>query len=150
MDQIVDRLWIGDIQDAQSGDTSRFDRVVSVCQNHAKSNVSDETTYNHFKLADSTARETAGVYGGRCNYSLFERAATAVFDAVDDGEVVLVHCHAGRDRSAAICMAALSRTMDISYGEAYNIVREARPIANPSKTMEKYAKRYARDNSKGF
>lgn len=141
MDQITDNLWIGDIDDAREGDTSRFDRVVSVCQDHAKPNVSDEIRYDHFKMADS--KDTAGMYGGRCDYGIFLQAANTVFRALLRGETVLVHCHVGQNRSAAVCMAALAKKEEIHFDRAYSRVKDARPMVNPMQTMEKYARRYA-------
>jgi protein-tyrosine phosphatase len=50
-----------------------------------------------------------------------------VTDAVRDGAVVLIHCHAGMGRSATLACAIL---MEVGYdlGDAYRIVQRARPV----------------------
>lgn len=140
MNQITEQLWIGDIGDAREGDTSRFDRIVSVCQDHAKENTADSISYFHFNMADSP--DTAGMYGGKCNYQIFEAAVDNVLYALRNEEAVLVHCHVGQNRSAAVCMAALGAHEGIPFGEAYERVEDARPMVNPMATMRQYAERY--------
>lgn len=146
MDQITDNLWIGDIEDVRSGDTSRFDVIVSVCQDHARDNVSDETPYFHFKLADSP--ETAGKYGGECNYDIFSGAADCVRYQLEKERTVLVHCHVGQNRSAAICAAALGVYGSMTYDEALAYVEAASRLVDPEQQMEFYARTYIQ--AKGF
>jgi protein-tyrosine phosphatase len=57
--------------------------------------------------------------------------AVWVVDAVRREEVVLIHCHAGMGRAATTAIAVL---MELGYSlpDAYNTLREARPIIAPT------------------
>jgi protein-tyrosine phosphatase len=57
--------------------------------------------------------------------------AREVVDALHHGEVVLIHCHAGVGRAATVACAVL---MDLGYRlpDAYNTVRNARPVIAPT------------------
>nr|XP_031864201.1 uncharacterized protein CI109_000113 [Kwoniella shandongensis]KAA5531273.1 hypothetical protein CI109_000113 [Kwoniella shandongensis] len=48
---------------------------------------------------------------------------------------VLVHCQAGMSRSASVVAAYLMRTMDLDPMEAVDMLREKRPVVEPSDTF---------------
>jgi len=54
-----------------------------------------------------------------------------VVEAIGGGEVVLIHCHAGMGRAATVGCAVL---IELGYGvaDAYNTLREARPVIAPT------------------
>jgi protein-tyrosine phosphatase len=60
-----------------------------------------------------------------------EAAAAAVADLVKQGHEVLVHCHAGVERTPMVVCAALV-VMGWSLTEAYQRVLEVRPEAAPT------------------
>jgi protein-tyrosine phosphatase len=57
--------------------------------------------------------------------------AREVADALHHGEVVLIHCHAGMGRAATAACAVL---MELGYRlpDAYNTLRNARPVIAPT------------------
>lgn len=138
MNQITDTLWISDIQSVAESSTSGFDVVVSVCQDCVRDNVG--TPYFQFPLADDA--ESQRNWGGTTEYSEFERAAWWVLWSVFGGGQTLVHCHRGRNRSAAVCTAVLAVREHRGYVSAFEDVREARPIADPASLMETHARRF--------
>jgi protein-tyrosine phosphatase len=142
IDRIGDGLHISSIRSVQSHDTGQYDVVVSVCQDTCRQNISDDTPYRHFPLADDEHSEEN--WGGSAEYDLFEDAAMHVVgllldEAVDD---ILVHCHVGKNRSAAICAAALGAYHDSSYERALDAVRDARPMVNPNELMRSHATQF--------
>jgi protein-tyrosine phosphatase len=58
-------------------------------------------------------------------------------------ETVVCHCHHGKNRSAAVCaaaMAVVSGTM--TFVEALSNIRDERPIVDPNSLMRYYAIMY--------
>ena len=60
-----------------------------------------------------------------------DAAVTVVRRAVDAGETVYVHCHAGIERGPTVAVAALV-VSGWPLSEAYRLVREKRPVAAPT------------------
>lgn len=138
MNEITENLWITDIKAIAENDTSDFDLVLSVCQDKREDNV--DSRYFQVEMADGPISEKG--WGGSCSYGTFHRAALIVALTVHAQEKTLVHCHSGQNRSAAVCAAALGVEQNLSYAEAIEKVREARPIANPTEQMEEHARRF--------
>lgn len=142
MNEVMEDLWIADIETVETRGLTIFDTVVSVCQDTADDNVSDDTPYLHVSLADD--ERSAEMWGGSIAYEDFEKAVNTVREAMDDG-TVLVHCHAGQNRSAAVCAAVVAAEKDRRYRVGEDTVRKARPIINPTPVMERHAKKYVTD-----
>lgn len=84
-------------------------------------------------------------YGGESNFGLFGKATGAVVDAVKRDERVLVHCHKGESRSAAVCIAAVGTIHEVPYAEAFRRVAAVRDIY-PHPVLGAYAQRYIEQN----
>ena len=61
--------------------------------------------------------------------------------AKNDGKVLL-HCFAGKSRSASVCIAFLMRTNRVSLLEAFKFVRERRTCAMPNTGFMRQLKSY--------
>jgi hypothetical protein len=59
---------------------------------------------------------------------------------------VLVHCHGGRSRSAALVVAFLMSTKRISYDEAYMQLRSVRPVVSINRGFEEQLRAYGMMN----
>jgi protein-tyrosine phosphatase len=132
MQRINENLQITDI-DAVRTESFDADRVVTVCQDPVEEHIPEGVEYDHFNLADDMY--SSEIWGGSAEYPAFAEAAKAVLKAVRDGEDVLVHCHAGMNRSASVCIAVLGVTEDLPYREAYKLVSRVRPIIAPTDQM---------------
>lgn len=136
-------LWISDISDARTEDKSKFDRVITVCQDSIEDNVSSDTAYSFYCMSDGVADS----YGGSSDYDIFEEVADELHDALSDGETVLIHCHVGQSRSVSVSIAALGRLLDKRRSEAYNLVRRYRPLARPEQKLFGHASTYIETDS---
>ncbi|KAL6040712.1 Dual specificity phosphatase 14 [Balamuthia mandrillaris] len=63
--------------------------------------------------------------------SYMDEATSFIHDAISQGGVVLVHCAAGVSRSATMVIAYLMRFQGMTYDEARNHTRNARPCIEP-------------------
>ena len=139
IDYIRDDLAITSIAGVRENDTSDFDKVLSVCQDMARDNVGTE--YTCVKLADDIRSKQR--WGGTTEYAAFERAADRVLGSLlTYDESILVHCHSGQNRSAAVCTAALGVAEKVFYIDAGEMVYEARPVININQLMAAHARRY--------
>jgi protein-tyrosine phosphatase len=134
--QVTDDLHVGQIEAvAQEPDT--FDTIISVCQDAYKDNVSDDTAYCHYPLADD--EQSMFNWGGRFDYETFHNAAWETVTRLASGHTVLVHCHHGKNRSVAVVSAAFGYYYGYSALDAYDFVRSARPQADSNDTMRTWA-----------
>jgi len=147
VNKITDEVWLTDIDTVRFADKSQFDQILTVCQDCIYDNVSEDTEYHCFNIADD--EESAENWGGSYHYETFEKAALTLLRGLQDDSISasLIHCHKGRNRSVAVCAAAMGCYYDITYGEAYERIREARSIANPNYIMQQHAVRFITEHS---
>lgn len=142
MDEIINGVWISNISDARTADKSRFNRVITVCQESIEDNVGCQ--YNFFNMSDGEDE-----YGGECTYELFSEACNCLVDALENNETVLVHCHRGRSRSVSVVVASIAVYRDISYAESFWIVEQNRPQANPKVQLRNLIREFIENSEKG-
>lgn len=141
MNRITSNLWVSDIQSVCRQPTSRFDRIVTVCQDSVENNVG--CSYNHFALSDG---EPEGHNPGKFKYELFKEATDVVKKGLERGETVLVHCHAGANRSVSVAAAALASINNSNFDKEVWKIKQERPIANPSREIKKFGTRYIKEH----
>lgn len=134
----VGELYISGITSIYEGETNHADRVVTVCQDNVRENVSDSQAYDFFEMADGPHNS----YGGDHSYELFERAATVVWNALYHNESVILHCHMGQSRSVSVGTAALGRLLDEPRHEAFGLISDSRPQAHPDQLLMGHAQTY--------
>ncbi|KAK4819539.1 hypothetical protein QYF61_006296 [Mycteria americana] len=78
-------------------------------------------------------------------YRYFERCSDAIEEAVKSGGKCLVYCKNGRSRSAAICTAYLMRHRKLPLKDAFEMVKAARPVAEPNAGFWSQLQRYEED-----
>ncbi|NXP45800.1 DUS28 phosphatase, partial [Heliornis fulica] len=78
-------------------------------------------------------------------YGYFEQCTDAIEEAVKSGGKCLVYCKNGRSRSAAICTAYLMRHRQLPLKDAFEIVKTARPVAEPNAGFWSQLQRYEED-----
>lgn len=145
--QITDNLWITDLASVENKSTDNFDIVIGVCQTSAEPHVSCE--YNHFNMSDGPndrRDERNDKENGRHDYEFFSEAAETVLEAIQADKNVLVHCHAGRSRSASVCIAALGVQKELPYMDAISLVTDARHVL-PERTLADHAKRFIEEHT---
>lgn len=147
IDHIEHGLHIASIRAVQANETGEYDRVISVCQDTCRQNVSEATPYEHYPLADDP--ESRHHWGGSYEYEDFAAAAESVLSSLqaDADEQVLVHCHVGKNRSAAVCAAALAVHTDRTFEDALAVVEDTRPKVDPNYLMQAHGKQFVAEQS---
>lgn len=121
--KIEDKLWIGSMPTVKMLEECGARAVVSCVKKGSPAAVIDRLEqYACYPIPD----------GKRFDEDLFRFAVDDVEHWRAKGHTVLVHCHAGRNRSATVAALVLMR-MGWTGGEAVRHIRNLRPraIANP-------------------
>lgn len=140
MNQIDDQLWITDIDGVRTNSTSRFDRVITVCQDEVIDNVG--CSYEWYNMSDGPENS----YGGDSSYSLFQQASQSLLRALQNGETVLIHCHMGQSRSVSVAIAAFAVWQEMDYEEARAYVMDRNGRTHPDGNLVRYTKRFIQEH----
>lgn len=97
MDQILERLWLGDFADAEAVTPAQCQLVVSLCE--AKPNTAEGVRCFHCPIPDEVflAPTDWGNLAGGVKNLLYQKKSS-----------VLVHCRLGKSRSPALVAAYLA------------------------------------------
>lgn len=149
IDQVYPQLWIANISGARNGHPEQgvgyFDAVVTVCQDSIEDHIPEDVEYHFFEMADGP--HSADAWGGRHDYEYFEYAARTILAHLENGDEVLVHCHAGQSRSASTSIAALGAYHEVSYFDMYDDVKSQRPQIHPDGLLESHAQRFIEERT---
>ena len=135
-------LHITGMDEAVQIKKSPFDKVITVCQERIDDNLPADIAYSFYCMSDGE-HSTEKVYGGSCDYDLFEAAANELYQTLADGQTVLIHCHAGQSRSVAVATAALAQLLEVSRFEAIDRIHYYRPVGHyPDRKLMQHASQY--------
>lgn len=127
MTQILPFLYLGNELDAKNVNNLAQNEIYYVL-NVTKNIPFYETTNKKFKLKRIAVNDN----GTQNLKDYFEEAVDFIDEAKKSGSKVLVHCQAGISRSPTIIIAYLMKKQNLKFNDAYNKVRELRPIIAPN------------------
>lgn len=139
MRRIVDRLFVGDVQDAGRPDELRrrgVTSVVSVIHTDPEEPYPSSAAVARFPLID----------GPKAEQEPFVAAADRVRSELAAGETVLCHCSAGVSRSAAVVTAALAVRDGESFETTLTRVERAKPNVNPHPALRELGQQYVAEH----
>lgn len=115
MSEIIPRLWIGDKVSASQDLAGLHSRGICAVVNCTVElpnyhETADGLNYLRIPVADEERADISAHFNSACEF------IDAVMNSADGA--VLVHCHAGRSRSATIVLVFLMRRLGISLSEA--------------------------------
>lgn len=135
MNEITPFLHISDARTAYalSEIDHPFDEVVTLgyARILGKKCPRESTTGDQFVFTD-----------GPHDYETFKAAADYGLEAVEQGEVTLIHCQAGVSRSCSVCSAILAVHKGIDVDDARAQVKQVRPRVDPEPRVWESAIRY--------
>jgi hypothetical protein len=132
-DWITDRLAVGGL--VSDPEDLPFDAILSMAPD-APLTVGDlvrsgNVDYRWYSIIDGYSWEGHDEIVRR-----FDAAAAQIHQWLSEGKRVLVHCHAGVSRSATAAVWYLVRYEGLTWEEAFNKVRAARPGVFPNPRFE--------------
>jgi protein tyrosine phosphatase (PTP) superfamily phosphohydrolase (DUF442 family) len=127
--KITDNLYISDYYESIKYDELKnlgIKQILSIGKELPEHNT-NEFKLKHIKIDDSSDVNIMQYFEDAHNF-------------IDQGST-LVHCYAGISRSASIIISYLMK-QGMTYEEAYNYVKERRPIINPNRGFKKQLMKY--------
>lgn len=135
---VTDKSWV-----EQHTLPDDVDRVITVCQEEVSAHIPVSVAYEWYQMSDGPSNR----YGGDHSYRIFEMAAASMLRALEAGETVLIHCHAGQSRSVSVSSAALAAYNDSIRVMGYiYYIKDARGSGTlPDDSLIRYAKRFVEE-----
>ncbi|KDQ58506.1 hypothetical protein JAAARDRAFT_34319 [Jaapia argillacea MUCL 33604] len=124
MDEIIPGLWVGDMRSALDVENLRANNIRSIVS-AMRGRISINPTFLRYQinLDDDEATDILVHLVPAISFIQTER---------DKGRGVLIHCQAGISRSATIAAAYLMYAKNLDATAALDIIRKARPHAQPN------------------
>jgi atypical dual specificity phosphatase len=134
MDEVVDGLFVGTVEDA--GDEALMceydvEAIVSLTHADPDDGFASGPTVVRLPMKD----------GPRNDRQVFGRAVSRVLSRLRAGETVLVHCSAGASRSPAVAATAIALYDDVGLETAFEQVADRRNAADPHEAVLRQAAR---------
>jgi protein-tyrosine phosphatase len=121
--QIIPGLWIGNEASSQDGNFIRKNNISFIinCTNSIANKFEKDIRYMRLPVNDPGPLRSPRIANpdNVKMISLIPRAARALNDALVQGENVLVHCHAGAQRSASVVIYYLIKYGNFAVSEAF-------------------------------
>lgn len=136
MDRITSTIAVGSFADAQALEEDRDSPISAVVSLSRRSPGLERVRHVHEPLRNGPNEQEA-----------FDRAVDAVIEAVEDGDIVLIHCRQGVSRSVAVAAAAIAVLDDVPLRDALNMIELERPRADPDADLIGSAQRYVEERS---
>lgn len=134
IDKVMDRLYIGDINAVSDNDLLNTYNITHIVNCAADIDIyhTEPRKYIHVGLRDSHEDLTP----------FLEPCYIFIAQALKNPKTnVLVHCRAGKSRSASIVIYFLMRKYIWTYTKAFNYLKQRRPLVEPN---ESYAAQLSR------
>eukprot|EP00004_Rigifila_ramosa_P016248 TRINITY_DN3832_c0_g1_i1.p2 TRINITY_DN3832_c0_g1~~TRINITY_DN3832_c0_g1_i1.p2 ORF type:complete len:159 (+),score=37.17 TRINITY_DN3832_c0_g1_i1:3-479(+) len=124
-DHVIDMLYIGDMH--TSADLPHLQSIgithICVVADLLECHYPEHFKYLTVRIDDDDTEDIM---------SHFDRCIEFIKEAHTTGGKVLVHCMAGMSRSASVCLAFLIQEKRMPFDQAYDLLREKRPIVHPN------------------
>ncbi len=123
------RLFIGDVNASRANyvQENQFTMVISLTLDPVNEPV-EGVSYHHFPLNDASDVESIQTMKS----ILAQTSELIKAHLSNEGNNVLVHCHAGISRSATVVLDYMMKTYEYSYQDARNTLRETRACVSPN------------------
>jgi len=123
--EILPNLWLGNLKAAHSEEFLTNHNITLVVNCSRDIPFFSNTTKNvRISVNDNLKKNEI-----QRLYNYFSKAVDVIHDNLNDMQTILVHCYAGRQRSASIIAAYLMKYADMRYEEAINIIKSKRAVA---------------------
>ncbi|KAF8551665.1 hypothetical protein OG21DRAFT_1444842 [Imleria badia] len=124
MDEIVPRLWIGNLRSALDVESLKAKKIFSVVT-AMRGKITINATFNKYQInVDDSTDEDVLVH--------FLPSISFIQKELDKERGVLVHCQGGISRSATIVAAYLMYTLKLDPSAALDMIRAVRPHIDPN------------------
>ena len=139
--EILSGLWLGNILDSRNKEFINLMDIVINCSKDIPF-ISEETKNIRIPVDDNLkAMEIVNMY------KFLPKITEYIHSSLNKNKIILVHCHAGKQRSASVIVSYLIRYLNISLDKAISLVKTKRniifkPCINFRGALIKFEKKY--------
>ena len=141
--EILSGLWLGNILDSRNQEFINLMDIIINCSKDIPF-ISKETKNIRIPVDDNLeAKEIVNMY------KFLPKITEYIHSSLKKNKTILVHCHAGKQRSASVIVSYLVRYLNISLDKAISLVKTKRniifkPCTNFRSTLIKFERDYIR------
>ncbi|KAK7089864.1 hypothetical protein V1264_024922 [Littorina saxatilis] len=134
--EILPHLYLGSVTHSSNREllhrlgVTALANVSTSCPNHFRAHF----RYLHIPVNDTVNEDLS---------RWFHTAHSFIDEVRSSGGKVLVHCRAGRSRSATVCIAYLMKTLHLSLEDAFEYVRARRHVVDPNLSFMQQLQAYS-------
>jgi protein-tyrosine phosphatase len=144
--QILPNLWLGNIFDSRDKKFLKNIDIIINCTKTIPFN-SNKTKNIRIFIDDNLKKEEIVNM-----YKYLESVTDYIYKNLKNGKNILIHCHAGKQRSATVVCAFIIRFLNISYINASILLKSKRnivfkPLSNFDAALQLFEKKFKRNYS---
>lgn len=139
-DEIVEGVYVSDLDTVRANSEKideKVDTVISVCQDKCEY---ESAQGIHIPIAETAGQERT--VGGEMSFNRFCEAVSAIQTKLESGQDILVHCHAGVNRSVGTLSCALGEYLDMQSTRMLSAIKSERRRANPTRRTRAWMEAY--------
>ena len=125
--EIIPNLWLGDVHASKSQDFIKKKNINCIinCTVSGEFLQNERQMYKYrIPVKDNCAPEEISLM-----YSILDKTAQLLYKHLQTGDIILVHCHAGRQRSVAVILAFIMKYTRLSFNKSLELLKTKRPVA---------------------
>jgi protein-tyrosine phosphatase len=129
MDQITDRLYIGDIQQAgrhQLYNQNNIEAVIQLTSNQPEKGYPQDVDTYQYTIKDGPENELSSL----------KQAVNQTISLLESGNRIVIHCNVGTSRSVAVGAAATAIYYEMSFEQVIERIRQKRRVQIHPKVLQ--------------
>jgi protein-tyrosine phosphatase len=125
--EVIHNLWLGDAKASQSREFIKAKNINCIINCTVTSEFLPGKLFRYkyrIPVKDNCEPEEISLM-----YSILDKTADIIYRHLQNGDVILVHCHAGRQRSVSIILAFIMKYACMSFNKSLILLKTKRSVS---------------------
>ena len=127
--EVIHNLWLGDAVSSQSIEFIKSKNINCIFNCTVSSDFLNNSLIIIKKKYRIPVKDNCLPEEINLMYSIFDKTTQLIYKHLQDGDIILVHCHAGRQRSVAVIIAFIMRYSRLTFLKALELLKTKRQVA---------------------